>query len=480
MNDSSNKEVKMTVSIVNQNSDLITLQVTIPFNRSMLDSENLIQEAVNKVGRVATAELLKTFDTEGEDILLGAVKMTSKGLTNKCYQTPYGEVEIERHIYQAAAGGVTFCPLEREARIILTSTPRFAAQISHKMAEMPAPRVIADLEKNHNRKVSLSLIQRISEAVSAIVQIKEESWSYQVPTVQESKIKTVGIGLDGTCMLMCESGYRQAMVGTIALYDADGERQHTTYIAAAPEYGKEKFKDRLTREIERTKALYPSAIKIGIADGAHDNWEFLEKHTDKQTLDFYHATEYLTDVADRVFTNPIARKEWLDDRCHQLKHKKDAAINLLSEMEGFLNNQVVDPSIPPPVLINENDDVTDTSISPTLTIVATEDKQKSRNNKNNREQKKKSLEAAITYFKNNNQKNRMDYFESVALNHVIGSGVTEAACKTIVKQRLCKSGMRWKDNGAAVILSLRTLTHSTGRWEQFWKKVNQYGFPVVA
>src|SRR5438876_2040015 len=137
----------MTVSIINQNSDSITLQVTIPFNRSMIDSENLVQEAVNTVGRVATGELLKTFDTEGEDILLGAVKMTSKGLTNKCYQTPYGEVEIERHIYQAAVGGTTFCPLEREARIILTSTPRFAAQISHKMAEIPAPRVISDLEK---------------------------------------------------------------------------------------------------------------------------------------------------------------------------------------------------------------------------------------------------------------------------------------------------------------------------------------------
>jgi hypothetical protein len=74
----------------------------------------------------------------------------------------------------------------------------------------------------------------------------------------------------------------------------------------------------------------------------------------------------------------------------------------------------------------------------------------------------------------------MNYADSVALNHVIGSGVTEAACKTIVKQRLCKSGMRWKEKGAAIILSLRTLIHSTERWEQFWKKVNQYGFPIAA
>ena len=52
--------------------------------------------------------------------------------------------------------------------------------------------------------------------------------------------------------------------------------------------------------------------------------------------------------------------------------------------------------------------------------------------------------------------------------------------KTIVKQRLCCSGMRWKEAGAAVVLSLRTLSHSIGHWEQFWSKLDQYGFPVAA
>lgn len=39
----------------------------------------------------------------------------------------------------------------------------------------------------------------------------------------------------------------------------------------------------------------------------------------------------------------------------------------------------------------------------------------------------------------------------------IGSGVTEAACKTLVKQRLCRAGMRWTEDGAQTILSLRAL-----------------------
>jgi hypothetical protein len=48
----------------------------------------------------------------------------------------------------------------------------------------------------------------------------------------------------------------------------------------------------------------------------------------------------------------------------------------------------------------------------------------------------------ITYFQNNNEKSRMTYSENIQANLPIGSGVTEAACKTIVKQRLCKSEMK--------------------------------------
>jgi hypothetical protein len=403
----------------------------------MLDSESAIQDALNEAGATATGELLKKFDTDGSEIKMGSIKMTSMGLLPKRYQTPYGEVEVERHVYQTSKGGATFCPLERDARIILTATPRFASQVSHKIAETAADPVVEDLAVNHNRQVSKNVVQRLADAVSAVVQLKEESWSYHVPEIEEQEIKTVSIGLDGTCMLMCEGAYRQAMVGTIALYDGEGERQHTTYIAAAPEYGKEKFKARLTREIERTKGIYPKATYIGLADGAHDNWDFLEKHTAKQTLDFYHATEYLTKVADGVFPDLKERKKWLDESCHRLKHEPGGAVGILGELNGFMENKM---------LVDK---------------------------------KLEAVEATVTYFTNNTEKSRMNYFENVSANQPIGSGVTEAACKTIVKQRLCKSGMRWKDRGASIILSLRTLIKSTGRWGQFWAKVNQYGFPIT-
>jgi hypothetical protein len=45
------------------------------------------------------------------------------------------------------------------------------------------------------------------------------------------------------------------MVGTLSLYDAQGERLHTTYVAAAPQHGRNTFLARMQREIEHIKRL---------------------------------------------------------------------------------------------------------------------------------------------------------------------------------------------------------------------------------
>jgi hypothetical protein len=91
---------------------------------------------------------------------------------------------------------------------------------------------------------------------------------------------------------------------------------------------------------------------------------------------------------------------------------------------------------------------------------------------------RETLSASITYFRN--QKSRMKYAKHVDENIPIGSGITEAACKVIVKQRLCNSGMKWAKAGAAVVLSLRCLAYSENRWSQFWSKIDQYGLSLAA
>ena len=86
--------------------------------------------------------------------------------------------------------------------------------------------------------------------------------------------------------------------------------------------------------------------------------------------------------------------------------------------------------------------------------------------------------SAIRYFEDHLP--LMKYSEHVQGNLPMGSGVTEAACKTLVKQWLCGSGMRWKDTGIKVVLSLRALAQTPGRWSQFWGKVEQYGVDSYA
>lgn len=420
--------------IVSRQGNEIVLQVKVKLEGSMLEQEESIQQAVNELGAAATKEALSCFDTSGAQIKVASISLYCKGKVQKRYETPYGSVDLDRYVYQAAGGGKTYCPLDEKARIITHSTPRLAKMVSHKYARMPAGEVLEDFEVNHGRTVVRSFLQNLAEMVGSIAQATEEEWTYEIPLDKRQEVKTIGLSLDGTCILMQDSGYREAMVGTLSLYDKEGERLHTVYLGAAPEYGKAAFLGRLSKEIERVKQAYPNSIYLGIADGAKVNWDFLEKHSTHQILDFYHATEYLAKVAKAIPGSVSQKKAWLDDACHRLKHDRGSATVLLKEMKLLLTN--------------------------TLS-----------------EEVQNGLASAMTYF--TNQKHRMNYAEYSAMNFPIGSGVTEAACKTLVKQRLCRSGMKWKNKGVGVILSLRALVYTKKRFEQFWNRINQTGLMGV-
>ncbi len=423
----------MPAQISDHQPDTVTIQIQVPLSRSMLDTEAAIQQALNEAGVLATHVALGQFDTDGSPLQLGDTLWYSKGQQPCTYQTPYGETVVRRHVYQTAAGGATFCPLERAARIVLKSTPRFAQQVSNKYAEMAGGRVVADLARNHGRAVSLAFVQDLSGVVAGVVQAKEESWQYATPPL-DAAVRTVGLGIDGTCILQVDDGGRQVMVGTLSLYDGQGERLHTIYLAAPPEYGKEQFLRRLEGEIARVKARYPRARYTGIADGAADYWPYLERHTSSQCIDFQHAVSYVQRAAKAACPRRLAeREEWVEQWCHRLKHEV-GAVRRLGQALGRLQRAGVPEAY------------------------------------------REDLEAARTYFRNH--QHQMGYAEREAAHLPIGSGVTEAACKTLVKMRLGRSGAKWTTEGAGVVLSLRALSYTAGRWEQFWAKVDQYGFPV--
>src|SRR5262249_19625269 len=133
-----------------------------------------------------------------------------------------------------------------------------------------------------------------------------------------------------------DDGKRQVMVGSISLYDKEGERLHTIYLAATPEYGKARFYKRMAREIEHVKQLYPQARLTAVADGSEDNWTFTRQYTKDECVDFYHASAYLPWMAKAVHPpSPTVREEWVEDRRHKLRHEKGYAKVLLQEMQSL-------------------------------------------------------------------------------------------------------------------------------------------------
>ena len=103
----------MSATLLERHEDAVTIQIRIPLSRSLLDTEQAIQQALNEAGLLATTEALRQFDTDGSPVQIGPARYTSKGPEPKGYQTPYGEAVLARHVYQTAQGGTTFCPLER-------------------------------------------------------------------------------------------------------------------------------------------------------------------------------------------------------------------------------------------------------------------------------------------------------------------------------------------------------------------------------
>lgn len=419
---------------VNVHRDGATIRITLELRNdsggSMLEQEDSIQDAVNEVGRVATALSLEGFDTDGSAITVNAVPFTSKGQQLKNYQTPYGEVAVERYVYQSGWGGATYCPLDQDARIINSSTPRFARIASYKYAVMKSTLAQKDLAENHHRKVSRCYLQDIAEEVATVVESKESGWRYKDPQL-DGVVDRISLGIDGTTILFCDDGYREAMVGTISLYNCVGRRLHTIYVGAEPEYGKQRFYERMEKEIAIYKDRYPLAHWVGVADGAKDLWPWLQEHTQIQVLDFFHASGYLDKAAMGVVPKKNERKNWMDVRAHELKHEPGKVTELLEEMKEALAQRKLGTKV------------------------------------------KEGLKTAITYYQNNQA--RMDYPSYRAEFLPIGSGVTEAACKTLVKERMCGSGMKWKSSGASQVLRIRGLIQTEGRWNQFWEKVSRYG-----
>lgn len=427
------------------------VEVHVPAGTSMLDAEETLMVAVNKAGAGLTGQLLESMDADGKPVTCGGRTLTAKAKKEvRHVETPYGCHVIERWAYQSCLGGSCYYPLDQSASLIGAATPKFAQMVSRKLVEMPASEVVRDLRANHARNVSIDFVQRLTGLVGALAEAAvpvSEGASLPPP----EQVATVSVGVDGACVLMgvrAEEAtdadgrrervreWRVAMVGAITLYDAAGERLGSIYAATAPpedkSEGKSAFWAAMDREVAAVKERYPQADYVGLSDGASDFVPWLRNHTGKLVLDFYHASGYLH-AAGGAFAHEIPKGEeetwWSQEACHHLKHEEGAAAGLLEVLDERLQSQ---------------------------RRLSSADRE--------------AVEKAATYFRNNIA--RMDYAGYRAEGLPIGSGVTEAGCKLLVKKRLCGPGMTWGFKMAGHLLKLRALAHSAGeRWAGLWRNI---------
>lgn len=84
--------------------------------------------------------------------------------------------------------------------------------------------------------------------------------------------------------------------------------------------------------------------------------------------------------------------------------------------------------------------------------------------------RRKALRTELAYFRKNRA--RMQYAAVSAQGLPIGSGVVEAACKTLASTRMKRSGMRWGHAGGQAILTLRSHQQS-GEFDLAWNRLHR-------
>ena len=301
-----------------------------------------------------------------------------------------------------------------------------AMLVSHLTPPRDAEQVLATLGHMQPSKSSLD---RLPKALSARWEVQRE---HLETTVREATVEVPGaaravvVSLDGV-MAPMRGGYREAGCATVSLVDGDGERLHSVRMGRMPESKKATLKTMVAAEVEAVLGQRPDLEVVKIADGAKDNWTFLTRVLPEgvELIDFYHAAEHLSDAFDAAHgaDSSKAAAQFKKYR-HRLRHEPDG-VNRVIRALLYLRSK-----------------------SPGNERIA----------------------QVLGYFRGN--RHRMGYADAKARGLPIGSGVVEAACKTLVTERLKRSGMRWEPRGRQAILTLRSLVQSR-RFGHAWSLLAQ-------
>lgn len=381
--------------------------------------------------------------------------------------TLFGQIEVVRHIYQGSRGGDCWIPLDEEWGVREHyACPRVREICVYGSGLMTPGELVGLLSKSGPIRPSETAVRNMlgkyGTAMEAHADKAMETLLSEARPPEGTRVFVAS--MDGATLLMRNgndaakhpsetdeessgAGHRVAMVGALGCYGVEEVVDESTgtsslrpkrltgdYFGRMPEEGCASFKsDFEFRCYEIAGKLPPDAVRILLMDGAKWQWSYVRGEAQfagyEKLLDYWHACEHLGAAAEILFPRDLkARQRWRERWQKKLKTDDDAVPKLLGSMLRHLK-------------------------IPGLGTKATE-----------------SVWKEMAYFRNH--ADLMRYARFRRNGWPIGSGPVEAACKTLIKQRFCGSGMRWTPTGGQTILDIRSLIKSN-RWDAFWEQVQK-------
>ena len=410
--------------------------------------ERKLHERFVEAEREVLGELLERLDVDVPSVEIGERRYHRVLDSTETYTTAVGAVKVRRTLYRCGRERAVV-PMELRAGMVEGHwTPLAARQASCVVAQMTPKEGETLLRELGNMAPSKSSLDRLPKALSARWEANREPFESTLRDVSvvPDEAVTVAVSLDGVMVPMKDgcrankreraraagrrtngpAGYREASCATLSFYDAEGERLDTLSMGRMPEPKKATLKTMLSAELDAVLGKRPDLHIVTVADGARDNWRYLDALAPEATavVDFYHATEHLKAALDARYgeNNATGRAQF-----HKLRH----------------------------VLRDDADGVEK--------VIRALDYQRKKFPRRTR------IGEVLRYFRHN--RHRMRYAHTQTRHLPIGSGIVEAACKTLVTQRLKRSGMRWRHAGGQAILTLRALMQSS-RFDQAWASLS--------
>jgi len=442
-------------------------------SKTLLNGE-LTPETAEKLSQVLTvatsAGWIAGFRTwlEAHEIHEGTMEINDKLYrfkidSEKKFLTPAGIMKLSRRLYQPDEGGTCHVPLDAawgmEGEF---ATPEVREAVLFTVALVTPKETEQMLQKCALFHPSETAIECMAGKMGQWLETHEDEILPAIRAEEKPPSQTVVLctSLDGTNVRLNEPGERRgrpperpgdsddepksscknAMVGSFSLYGAvpDGEkspeRLQARYIARMPEDRAPTFKRKFEQELRETESkLDGEVVRIVLNDGAPLLWNYVDQNPQfddyEKMVDYHHTTEHLSKAAEAIFgKGSDAAKAWYEKYYEVLKEKDDGAESVVRSMDYYRTSRRLSRS------------------------------------------HSKALKTERTFFMNN--KHHMEYARFRRNGWPIGSGPVEAACKSLVKTRLCRSGMRWSRTGGQHILTLRTYVKSE-RWNTMWEKYKQ-------